>query len=267
MTDKAAETKELSYMTINGWFALFMNLGAFPMSVLLMIRAIPERHGELNVPFLITGILVFCFAFFMMFGYFTLQPNKAKILVLFGKYRGTVRKSGFHWANPFSLSYPRSKYTLSLRLRNFQGDTLKVNDKKGNPIEIGAVVVWRIDNTAQAFFDVDDYDDFVKVQSDSAVRHLASSYPYDHGEGEEMTLRAHVDEVSTELQRQLQDRLNRAGVIVEESRLTHLAYAPEIASAMLKRQQAEAIIAARRKIVHGAVSMVSNKTQFLRYWR
>jgi regulator of protease activity HflC (stomatin/prohibitin superfamily) len=173
------------------------------------------------------------------------------VLILFGEYVGTVRESGFHWANPFYIKRP-----ISLRLRNMVGERIKVNDKQGNPIEIAAVIVWRIDNTAQAMFDVDDYQNYVKMQSETALRHLANSYAYDHGEEHEITLRSGVDEVSVTLRTELQERLVKAGVVVDEARLTHLAYAPEIASAMLRRQQAEAIIAARSKIVHGAVSMV-----------
>jgi regulator of protease activity HflC (stomatin/prohibitin superfamily) len=184
-------------------------------------------------------------------GLFSLQPNEAAVLVLFGAYQGTVRESGFHWTNPFN-----KRIRVSLRSRNLNGDRLKVNDKQGNPIEIGAVVVWRVEDTAQATFDVESYGNFVQVQSESAVRHLASSYAYDHGEHDEVTLRSGVDEVSAALSRELQERLSRAGVVVEEARLAHLAYAPEIAGAMLRRQQAEAVIAARQKIVHGAVSMV-----------
>jgi regulator of protease activity HflC (stomatin/prohibitin superfamily) len=184
-------------------------------------------------------------------GLFTLQPNEATLLLLFGAYVGTVRESGFHWANPF---YTRKK--VSLRLRNLQGEHLKVNDKQGNPIEIAAVVVWRVADTAKATFDVDDYMQFVRIQSETAVRHLANAYAYDHGEEHETTLRSGVDEVSGALCTELQQRLTPAGVEVLEARLTHLAYAPEIAGAMLRRQQAEAVIAARRMIVQGAVSMV-----------
>jgi regulator of protease activity HflC (stomatin/prohibitin superfamily) len=185
------------------------------------------------------------------FGFFTLQPNEARVLILFGSYQGTVRESGFHWTNPFNRKMP-----ISLRARNFQSDKLKVNDKRGNPIEIAAVVVWRVADTAQAVFDVDQYIEYVRVQSESAVRHLATAYAYDHGEENELTLRGGGEDVQRDLQKELQDRLSKAGVLVEEARITHLAYAPEIASAMLRRQQAEAVIAARQKIVHGAVSMV-----------
>lgn len=184
-------------------------------------------------------------------GFFTLQPNAAAVLLLFGAYKGTVRQAGFHWANPLL-----NKMKISLRTRNFNTDKLKVNDQRGNPTEIAAVVVWRVQNTAQAKFDIDDYQDYVHIQSESAVRHLASRYPYDTNAENELSLRGSMDEVSHGLQEELQERLNKAGVVVEEARLSHLAYAPEIAGAMLRRQQAEAIIAARKRIVEGAVGMV-----------
>lgn len=211
-------------------------------------------------------------AFIFLFGFFSLQPNEARVLVLFGTYKGTVCSSGFHWSNPFysrargvklapstsgsSAQLPVSGYKISLRARTLDIPTLKVNDKNGNPIEIAAVVVWRVANCAQAIFDVDSYDRFVHTQSETALRHIASQYAYDHGEREEPTLRSNFEEVSVALRDELRDRLRRAGVVVDEARLTHLAYAPEIAQAMLRRQQAEAIIAAREKIVHGAVTMV-----------
>ena len=184
-------------------------------------------------------------------GHFTLQPNEARVLILFGAYRGTVRDSGFHWTNPFN-----TKRRISLRVRNLLSEKLKVNDRRGNPIEIAAVVVWRVQDTAEACFDVDNYEEYVRIQSESAIRHLANDYAYDHGEEHEITLRSSVDEVCVALQKQLQERAAKAGVLVDEARLTHLAYAPEIAGVMLRRQQAEAIIDARQKIVHGAVSMV-----------
>ncbi len=184
-------------------------------------------------------------------GFFTLQPNEAAVLILFGAYKGTVRDSGFFWTNPFNR-----KVKISLRARNLNGDKLKVNDKRGNPVEIAAVVVWRIQDTAQACFDVDSYEHYVAVQSESALRHLATGYAYDEGEQNEITLRGGGDAVSAALREELHQRLEKAGVRIEEARLTHLAYAPEIAQAMLRRQQAEAVIAARQKIVHGAVSMV-----------
>jgi regulator of protease activity HflC (stomatin/prohibitin superfamily) len=203
---------------------------------------------------IIGGILLIAFSGVMLAGLFTLQPNEARVLILFGAYKGTCVESGFHWTNPFY-----TKKRISLRTRNFDGEQLKVNDQRGNPIEISAVVVWRVADTFKAFFEVDDYEHFVKVQSESALRHLANDYAYDHGDDEDesqITLRSGVDEISDALQRQVQERLAKAGVEVDEARLNHLAYAPEIAGAMLRRQQAEAIIAARRKIVHGAVSMV-----------
>jgi regulator of protease activity HflC (stomatin/prohibitin superfamily) len=193
-----------------------------------------------------------------LFGYFTLQPNMARVLILFGSYKGTVRDSGFHWVNPF---YWRSE--LSLRANNLNIDTLKVNDKRGNPVEIAAVVVWRVNDTAMAKFDVERYDSYVKMQSEAALRSIASRFAYDHGEQHEPTLRDSADEVAQALTDELQARLMKAGVVVEESRLTHLAYAPEIASVMLRRQQAEAIVAARRQIVRGAISMVQMALQEL----
>jgi regulator of protease activity HflC (stomatin/prohibitin superfamily) len=192
-------------------------------------------------------------AWLLLSGVFIVNPNDAKILVLFGDYAGTVKESGFYWANPF---YTKSR--ISLRARNLDGDKIKVNDQLGNPIVIGAVVVWKVENTAMAKFEVDDYEQYVKLQSDTAVRHLAGSYSYDHfdDEGQEVTLRAGGDRINEELERELQNRLARAGVVVLEARITHLAYAEEIAHAMLQRQQATAVVAARTKIVEGAVGMV-----------
>ncbi|MDO8629253.1 MAG: SPFH domain-containing protein, partial [Phycisphaerales bacterium] len=186
-------------------------------------------------------------------GFFTLQPNVAAVLILFGRYTGTVKQSGFHWANPLQMLM---KKNVSLRAHNLNGQTIKVNDLRGNPIEIAAVVVWRVVNTAQAVFDVEDYGGYVMVQSESALRHLASVYPYDVSQDGELTLRGSMDEVSAALQKELQDRVAKAGVTIDEARLSHLAYAPEIAGAMLQRQQADAIIAARTRIVDGAVGMV-----------
>jgi regulator of protease activity HflC (stomatin/prohibitin superfamily) len=223
-----------------------------------------------------------------LIGFFTLQPNQARVLILFGAYKGTVSKAGFHWANPFYSwsrgttkkdSTPREiekhrrgghgsstpfqfiSTKLSMRAHNFSSDAIKVNDKRGNPVEIAAVVVWRVANTAQAAFDVEDYTSYVEIQSESAIRSIASRYAYDHGTQEaadenEITLRGGADEVALALKDELQARLTKAGVSVEEARLTHLAYAPEIAPAMLRRQQAEAIIAARKIIVTNAVTMV-----------
>ncbi len=229
----------------------------------------------------VCGVLVLIALMVSLKGFFTLQPNEGRVLVLFGSYKGTVRASGFHWGNPFytngqsqmaaqlaGLSAKKlsgfsgatdarglGRNKISLRARTLNGDTLKVNDKRGNPIEIAAVVVWRVQDTAQAMFDVDDYENYVPTQSESALRHLASLYAYD-GDASDITLRTNVDEVSGALRGELQERLGKAGVVVDEARLTHLAYAPEIAQVMLRSQQAEAVISARQKIVHGAVTMV-----------
>jgi regulator of protease activity HflC (stomatin/prohibitin superfamily) len=200
-------------------------------------------------------ILLLLLGILVLAGLYTLQPNTGAILQLFGDYRGTSRVPGLRFTNPF---YTRKK--ISLRARNLNGDRLKVNDRRGNPIEIAAVVVWHVEDTAKAAFEVDDYENFVKVQSEAAVRHLASSFAYDEDDSTGAplgpTLLGSGDVVAQALVRELQARLDQAGVVVEEARLTHLAYAAEIAQVMLRRQQAEAIIAARQKIVHGAVSMV-----------
>jgi regulator of protease activity HflC (stomatin/prohibitin superfamily) len=203
------------------------------------------------IPMLLGGVLFGIAAFVMLGGFFTLQPNEAVVFTLFGAYHGTARQNGFLWANPFYR-----KLKISLRARNLNGDKLKVNDKRGNPVEIAVVIVWRIQDTAQAVFDVDSYESFIRIQSESCVRHVASSYLYDDGEPNELTLRGGGVEVAAALAKELQERLARAGIGIEEARLTHLAYAPEIAQAMLRRQQAEAVIAARQKIVFGAVGMV-----------
>lgn len=247
-------TREKTISVLNGWGMLGVNLllvlGGLGATFGLAIDAGQRQDPALlkwfwvTIPMIILGI-------FLLAGHFTLQPNEARVLLLLGAYRGTVRDAGFRWANPLLRKMP-----LSLRIRNMETNRLKVNDKRGNPIEIAAVVVWHVENTAEALFDVNDYENYVKIQSESALRHLANSYAYDHGEEGETTLRSDVDDVSLFLTRELQARLEKAGVVVDESRLTHLAYAPEIANAMLRRQQAEAIIAARQKIVHGAVSMV-----------
>jgi len=191
---------------------------------------------------------------FIAGGFFMLQPNQAGVLTLFGSYLGTERESGLRWTLPWNI-----RKRVSVRARNQNIETLKVNDKRGNPVEIGAVVVWRVEDTAQALFDVEDFENFVRVQSESALRHVATGYNYDEGEGEhgsEVTLRGGADVVADALRNELQARVQQAGVSVQEAKLTHLAYAPEIAGAMLRRQQAEAVIAARTKIVTGAVSMV-----------
>lgn len=238
--------------TMNGFIALFLALLLLAAGGLVLAQAI-SFHG-LRWGLLVAAIVLLIAGVLTLAGLYTLQPNESAILQLFGAYRGTSRVPGLRATNPF---YTRKK--LSLRARNLNGERLKVNDKRGNPVEIAAVVVWHIDDTAKAAFDVDDYEMFVKVQSEAAVRHLASAFAYDSEEGQavnEPTLLGAADVVARALVRELQARLEQAGVVVEEARLTHLAYAPEIAQVMLRRQQAEAIISARAKIVHGAVSMV-----------
>jgi regulator of protease activity HflC (stomatin/prohibitin superfamily) len=246
--------RETATAALNGWAALLIHLALLALACWTTIRSVyvaSTLHEDFPLARFLTGLFLLLLAALAFGGYFTLQPNEARVLILFGAYKGTVRQSGFHWTNPFF-----TKRRVSLRSRNLNGEKLKVNDKRGNPIEIAAVVVWRVEDTAQALFDVQDYENYVRVQSESAVRHLANSFAYDHGEENEVTLRSGGDEVAAALKQELQERLSRAGVLVEEARLTHLAYAPEIAQAMLRRQQAEAVIAARQKIVHGAVSMV-----------
>jgi len=186
-----------------------------------------------------------------LFGFFIVNPNEGRVMQLFGDYKGTVKTAGLRWANPFY-----SKRHISLRVRNFESGRLKVNDNDGNPIEIAAVVVWRVVDTAEAVFEVDNYENYVKVQTEAAVRNLATRYTYDAHEAEQTSLRGSTAAVAKDLQHEIQERLAKAGVQVIEARLSHLAYAPEIAAAMLRRQQAGAIIAARQKIVEGAVGMV-----------
>jgi regulator of protease activity HflC (stomatin/prohibitin superfamily) len=282
-------SNELPTGALNGWAMLAVNLILLVGAAFWWIHTVATAVSA-NQPralwVLIPAILLELLAIILLCGHFTLQPNEARVLILFGAYRGTVRTSGFWWANPFyararariplppgSVSPEMIKAAsvkglgsqllsrslsskISLRARNFNSERLKVNDKRGNPVEIAAVVVWRVEDTAKAAFDVDDFESYVHIQSEAAVRHIASLYAYDRGEEHEPTLRESADEVAAALKNELQERLEKAGVTVEEARLTHLAYAPEIAQAMLRRQQAEAVIAARQKIVHGAVSMV-----------
>src|SRR5512137_1440267 len=248
-------TKEKQGSSVKGWYVVFLHSLLIAALVWIFVSGATINRWSLAQVLLMAPLLIVT-GLILPWGYFTLQPNEAKVLVLFGRYKGTIRSDGFHWTNPLQLVQPRGKYTISQRIRNFEIEKLKVNDKRGNPIEIAAVVVWHVVDTAHALFDVDHYEHYVKIQSDAALRHLANCYPYDHGEEEEVTLRSGMDEVALVLKKELQERLAKAGVQVDETRLTHLAYAPEIANAMLRRQQAEAIIAARRKIVHGAVSMV-----------
>jgi len=207
------------------------------------------------VAFNVPGIIGFALASVVVAicwaGLFMVHPNEAKVLQLFGKYAGTAHDPGLKWANPFY-----AKTAVSTRIRNFESGKLKVNDSRGSPIEIAAVVVWKVFDTAEALFEVDDYEEFVQIQSESALRNLSTTYPYEPHEGEGTALRSHPAEIAQALREEIQDRLEQAGVTVVEARISHLAYAPEIANAMLRRQQASAIISARRQLVRGAVGMV-----------
>lgn len=215
--------------------------------VLLFIRSATNNELIPAVIFLVLLVITLvCFK-----GFFMVQPNQAKVLQLFGTYVGSVRQTGLRWANPFY-----SKEPISLRVRNFESGVMKVNDSSGNPVDIAAVVVWKVVDSAEAVFEVDDYQSFVQIQSEAALRNLATSYPYEAHEEDEIALRSDPQAIAEKLRMEVQDRLDKAGVEVIEARITHLAYAQEIASAMLKRQQAQAIVAARRQIVDGAVGMV-----------
>ncbi len=236
--------EEISKKAPNGISRLFM---LFIAQILFAFITIRGGHPAV----MIAGLLISIVIFINWFGFFMVHPNEAKVLQLFGKYIGTVKEPGLRWANPFY-----SKQAVSLRVRNFESSRLKVNDSTGNPIEIAAVVVWKVVDTAEAIFLVDDYEDFVSIQSEAAVRNLATSYPYDAHNDNKIALRANPVEISLALKKEVQDRLSKAGVEVIEARISHLAYAAEIANAMLRRQQASAIIAARQLIVEGAVGMV-----------
>lgn len=228
----------------SGWMMLFV----------LLILVIASVYGIVTIDVLwarIVLILLIVVASVCLAGLTVVNPNEASVVTLFGVYKGTIKHAGFWWVNPLT-----SRRKLSLRVRNFESGKLKVNERDGNPIEIAAVVVWRIIETFEAAFNVDDYENFVHVQSEAAVRNLATTYPYDSHEDGEISLRLSAGEVADALRHEIQDRLSKAGIEVIEARISHLAYAPEIAGAMLRRQQASAVIAARQKIVEGAVGMV-----------
>lgn len=245
-------TKEKQTKTQNGMGFLLLLIGitgALIYTFTLVINL--DQADSLRTPLIIAHVVIFAILMALYGGFFTIEPNTSAVLLLFGKYIGTERAEGFRWANPFF-----TKKKVSLRVHNFDSKNLKVNDLKGNPVEISAVVVWKVTDTAMAVFEVEDYKDFISVQTESAVRHLASAYPYDATDDEPISLRSSIDEISHALTKEIQERVQSAGIIITESRINHLAYAQEIAQAMLQRQQAEAIIAARTKIVEGAVSMV-----------
>jgi len=263
-------TEERIYHPMSGWFPLAVCLGGVLSAVLLFIAGAVFSSGPLMFLAFITGPS----CLIGLFGCMAIAPNQARVLLLFGEYKGSVMQSGFFWVNPFF-----TKHKISLRIRNFEtgsvsspeqkdaagnvthaksrstGKPSKVNDRDGNPIDISTVVVWRVVNTAEAMFEVDDYEDFVSVQSEAALRNLASRHPYD-SEDHEVSLRGNTTEVCDQLRVDIQERLDKAGVEVIEARISHLAYSPEIAAAMLQRQQAQAVVAARTKIVEGAVGMV-----------
>jgi regulator of protease activity HflC (stomatin/prohibitin superfamily) len=239
--------KEQQARTWNGLMMLLLLLGALAGSVAAVILG--ARGGDPTR--IVAGMVGAVASIFLLAGLFMVEPNQGRVLTLFGAYRGSERAAGLRWANPFM-----TKRAISLRVRNFETAHLKVNDADGNPVEIAAVVVWRVIDTFDAVFLVDNYEDFVHVQSESALRNLATQYTYDSHAEHEKSLRGNTIEVADQLRREIHDRLVQAGVDVQEARITHLAYAPEIAQAMLQRQQATAIIAARQKIVEGAVGMV-----------
>lgn len=241
--------REKERSVVSGLLALAILL---PLLVLMIYEFIMSaRAGVDAVWFTVGWALLMAVDVICLGGLFVVNPNEGKVLQLFGAYKGTVKNAGLRWANPFY-----SKRRISLRIRNFESQHLKVNDIEGNPIEIAAVVVWRVVETAEASFEVDNYENFVHVQSEAAVRNLATRYPYDSHHDEVTSLRGQTAAVAEHLKQEIQDRLAKAGVEVIESRISHLAYAPEIAAAMLQRQQAGAIIAARQRIVEGAVGMV-----------
>jgi regulator of protease activity HflC (stomatin/prohibitin superfamily) len=270
-------TVEKTYRPMNGWFPLFVTLIMIvggPWLIISNAIALGNYGGRQDLLLMILGIIVLLLGILSIFGFMAIQPNQARVLLLFGKYKGSALESGFYWVNPFF-----SKKKISLRIRNFEtgsihqpeqksaqgqviqaktrtsGKPSKVNDRDGNPIEISAVVVWRVVNTAEALFEVDDFEDFVAVQSEAALRNMASRHPYDSSDNE-ISLRGSTSEICGQLESDIQERLDKAGVDVIEARISHLAYSPEIAAAMLQRQQAQAVVAARTKIVEGAVGMV-----------
>jgi regulator of protease activity HflC (stomatin/prohibitin superfamily) len=243
---------ETDAKTVNGWLALLIVCALLAFGGFYVSGAL--AHGEAWP--LMSGIGLILIAAFCCKGFFTLQPNAGAVMIFFGDYAGTARTSGFHWVNPFYL-----RRCMSLRAHNLTTPILKVNDERGNPIEIGAVVVWRVNDTARAVFQVENYLEYVRIQCESAVREVASRHAYDNEEellapARYKTLRGDVDKIAEVLRQTVQNHVNAAGITIEEARIAHLAYAPEIAQAMLRRQQAEAVIAARRKLVEGAVSMV-----------
>src|SRR5687768_9050820 len=241
-------TKETQAHPLPGMVGLFIVLALLALSIWFVMPASGIQPVGLRIALITLGVTL---AAVSLNGFFTVQPNQAEVIILLGKYVGSVHQDGWWWTNPIA-----AKKKISMRVRSLNGEKLKVNDKEGNPVEIAAVVVWRVRDSARAVFDVDTYEQFVAVQSETAVRHLASQYPYDSHDDITLSLRGNMDEISETLRVELQTRLDKAGVEILESRLSHLAYGPEIAGAMLRRQQAGAVVAARTRIVDGAVGMI-----------
>jgi regulator of protease activity HflC (stomatin/prohibitin superfamily) len=248
--------KEREALSISGWPMLVIDIALFVAAGWAIFVGI--FGDELSWTLIVAGILIIFVAGIVASGFTVIEPNVARVIIFLGRYAGTVRRTGFTWTVPLTL-----KPSYSLRLRNFESETLKVNDAIGNPVEIAAVVVWRVTDTARAAFDVDDYEQFVKIQSETAIRHMASLYPYDVYTEGQVSLRANADEVIDVLVTELQDHLSPIGVEVGRVQLRRLAYASEIAGDMLRRQQAEAVVAARRRIVEGAVGMVEDALERL----
>ncbi|WP_019506073.1 SPFH domain-containing protein [Pleurocapsa sp. PCC 7319] len=247
------QIREIQSWSLNGFFVLPAIALGFLYSGFSFLQSISFANNEIVKPFLFgIGVTIFLLAFALSTGLFIVQPNQAQVLILLGNYIGSVRKPGFYWTLPWIVE--RKK--VSLRVRNFNSDYIKVNDAQGSPIEIGAVIVWRVVDSAKAVFDVEDFQKFVAIQSETAIRALANRYPYDIYEEDVISLRSNPDDMANALKIETQQRLEVAGVEVIDARLTHLAYAPEIAQAMLRRQQAAAVIAAKERIVEGAMGMV-----------
>jgi regulator of protease activity HflC (stomatin/prohibitin superfamily) len=259
MNTPGSGTQEIPFKSFSGYLALLVAVGSLVAIPIHIHFSLQNEYGDRdpNGLFIVGMILLLAI---MLKGLYMLQPNQSALLMLFGSYRGTDYSTGLRWANPLL-----NRKKVSLRLRNFNSDKLKVNDKRGNPIEIAAAIVWRVSDTARAVLDIDHYEQYVPVQAEAALRYLASEYSYDHVDeaDESLTLRAGGDEIIGRLVNELQQRFAKAGLTVDDARLTHLAYAPEIAGAMLRRQQADAVIGARKQIVLGAVSMVEMALQGL----
>ncbi|MEU0286910.1 SPFH domain-containing protein [Streptomyces sp. NPDC052492] len=249
----APRVREVKAHSIGGGLALLLGLLGLAAGVAMIVVATTVDGTAAKAVLIVGGILVALAAFIAMCGLNMVAPGEARVVQLFGRYRGTIREDGLRWVNPFT-----SRTKISTRVRNHETAVLKVNDAYGNPIELAAVVVWRVEDTAQATFEVDDYVEFVSTQTEAAVRHIAIEYPYDAHDEDGLSLRGNAEEITEKLAVELHARVEAAGVQIIESRFTHLAYAPEIASAMLQRQQAGAVVAARQQIVEGAVGMVES---------